>query len=171
MVRGETRTAKLQLQLVGDAFLTPGRVFRGHLSDESPQVFGYSRSANRPRFPAPQQTESFPVPADEPIGFDVHQGVTPREHAAQNHHQEPSGIIGPVWLQLPFLEQRELLSQEEVLGCQSAARPQNENEETDETARNGRQRREAVCQRSEDGAGHKRLALHVTRRYVTYTGG
>ena len=73
-----------------------------------------------------------------------------------------------MWLQLPLLEQRELLSQEEALGCQRTARPRNEYEEMGEIARNGRQRREAVCQRSEDGAGHKRLALHVTRRYVTW---
>ena len=106
------------------------------------------------------------MPADKRIGLDVHQGVTPREHAAQNHHKEPGGIIGPVWLDLALLEQRELFSQEEVLGCQCAARPQNENEETDKIARNERQRREAVCQRSEDGAGHKRVALHVTRCYV-----
>jgi hypothetical protein len=98
------------------------------------------------------------VPADERIGLDVHQGVTPREHATQNHHKEPSGIIGPVWLDLALLEKRELFSQEEVLGCQSAARPRNEYEEMDKIARNGRQRREAVYQRSEDGAGHKRLA-------------
>ena len=107
------------------------------------------------------------MPADERIGLDVHQGVTPREHAAQNHHKEPGGIIGPVWLDLPLLEQRELFSQKEILGCQSAARPRNENEEMDKIARNGQQHREAVCQRSEDGAGHKRLALHVTRRYGT----
>ena len=77
------------------------------------------------------------MPADERIGFDVHQGVTPREHAAQNHHQQPRGIIGPVWLPLPLLEQRELLSQEEVLGCQRTARPRNEYEEMGEIARNG----------------------------------
>jgi len=35
----------------------------------------------------------------------------------------------------------------------------------DEIARNGRQRRWGLCQRLEDGAGHKRLALHVRRRY------
>ena len=40
-----------------------------------------------------------------------------------------------MWLQLPLLEQRELFSQEEVLGCQSAARPRNEDEEMDEIAR------------------------------------
>ena len=72
-----------------------------------------------------------------------------------------------MWLQLPLLEQRELFSQEEVLGCQRAARPRNENEEMNEIAHNGRQRREAMCQRLEDGTGHKRLALHVTRRYGT----
>src|SRR5215467_1719235 len=37
----------------------------------------------------------------------------------------------------------------------------------DEIARDGGQRGEAVCQRLEDGAGHERPALHVTRRYVT----
>src|SRR5262245_38402044 len=38
---------ELQLQLVGDTFLTPGRILRGHLSDKSPQVLGYSRPARR----------------------------------------------------------------------------------------------------------------------------
>jgi hypothetical protein len=33
--------------------------------------------------------------------------------------------------------------------------------------RDGRQRGEAVCQRLEEGAGHERPALHVTRRYAT----
>ena len=90
------------------------------------------------------------MPTDERIWLDVHQGVTPREHAAQNYHNQPSGIIGPVWLYLPLVEQGELFSQEEVLGCQRAARPRNEYEETDEIARYGRQRREALYQRSKD---------------------
>ena len=107
------------------------------------------------------------MPADERIGLDIHQGVPPLEHAAQNHHNQSRGIIGPVWLQLPFLEQHELFSKEEVLSCQRTARPRNEYEEMGEIARNGRQRRKAVCQRSEDRAAHKRLALHVTWRYVT----
>jgi len=106
------------------------------------------------------------VPTDEGIGLDVHQGVTPREHVAQNHHDQPSGIIGQVWLHLALLEQRELFTQEEVLGCQRAARPRNEYEEMDEIARYGRHRREALCQRSKDVAGHEHPALHVTRLYV-----
>ena len=37
----------------------------------------------------------------------------------------------------------------------------------DDIARDEEQRGEAVCQQLEDGAGHERSALHVTRRYVT----
>jgi hypothetical protein len=62
--------------------------------------------------------------------------------------------------------QGELFTQEEVLGSQCAARPGNEYEEVDEIARYEPQRREALCQRSKDGAGHERPALHVTRRYA-----
>src|SRR5215813_7239712 len=156
---------QLQIQLVGDAFLSPSRILCGHFLNESAQVLGDARSANRSGFPAPEETESVAVPTDERVRLDV-QGVTPGEQAAQNYHNQPSGIIGAVWLHLPLLEQNELLTQEEVLGCQRAARPRNEYEEMDEIARYGRQRREALCQRSKDGAGHKRPALHVTRLYV-----
>ena len=76
--------------------------------------------------------------ADEGIGLDVHQGATPREHAAQSHHKQSSGVKGPVWLHLAFLKQRQLFAQEEVLGCQCAARARNEYEETDEIACDGR---------------------------------
>jgi hypothetical protein len=107
------------------------------------------------------------VPTDERVGLDVHQGVTPGEQAAQNYHNQPSGIIGTVWLELALLEQGELFTQEEVLGCQRAARPRNEYEEMDEIARYGRHRHEGLCQRLKDGAGHERPALHVTRLSMT----
>src|SRR5215469_13074616 len=97
--RGEPN-GQLQLQLVGDAFLSPGGILRSHLMNESPKVFGYSRSPDRPRFPAPEETESLAVPTDEGIGLNVHQGVTPREQATQNYHHQPSGIISAVWFHL-----------------------------------------------------------------------
>ena len=106
------------------------------------------------------------MPADEGIGLDVHQGITPREQAAEHHHSQPDGIIGPSRLHLPLLEEGKLLSQKEVLGCQCAVRPHTEREETGEIVRDGRQRREAECQGSENGAWHARLVLHVTRRYM-----
>jgi hypothetical protein len=63
-----------------------------------------SRSARRPGFPAPKEAESLAVPAEEGIGLGVHQGVTPPEKAPQNHHSQPSGIIGAVWLHLPGVQ-------------------------------------------------------------------
>src|SRR5215467_10520200 len=41
--------------------------------------------------------------------------VTPREHAPQNDHYQPRGIVGAVWLDLALLEQVELFAQEKVL--------------------------------------------------------
>ena len=73
------------------------------------------------------------MPAEEGIGLDIHQSVTPPEHAAQYHHNQSRGIMRPVWL----LKQGELFAQIEVLGCQCAARPRTEHEEADEIARNG----------------------------------
>ena len=39
--------SQLQVQLVGDPFLSPGGIFGGHPPDESAQILGDSRSANR----------------------------------------------------------------------------------------------------------------------------
>ena len=58
------------------------------------------------------------MPTEEGVGLDVHQGVAPREQAAKDYHNQPSGIIGAVWLHLPFLEQGKLFAQEEVLGSE-----------------------------------------------------
>jgi hypothetical protein len=109
--------------------------FSEAVSRMPPQILGDSRSANRPGFPAPEEPESLAVPVEEGIGLDVHQGGTPREHAAQNHHDQASGVMCPVRFHLALLKQRELFAQEEVLGSRCAARPKNEHEETDEFAR------------------------------------
>ena len=47
-VRGGDPNGELQVQLIGDAFLTPCRILRGHLPDQPPQVLGDSRPARRP---------------------------------------------------------------------------------------------------------------------------
>jgi len=77
------------------------------------------------------------VPAEERIGLDIHQGVTPPEQAAQNHHNQSRGIMGPVCFHLALLKQGELFAQIEVLGCPCAARPRTEHEEADEIVRDG----------------------------------
>ena len=55
------------------------------------------------------------MPKDERVGLGVHRGVTPPEQATQNDHNQPRGIVGPVWLQLALLEQNELFSQENLM--------------------------------------------------------
>ena len=35
----------------------------------------------------------------------------PREHAGENHYEQPNRIVGPVCLQLPLLKQGELFAQ------------------------------------------------------------
>jgi hypothetical protein len=87
------------------------------------QIHGDLRSAYRPGFPAPEETESFAVPAEEGIELDVHQGVAPQEHAPQNDHNQPRGMVGAVWLDLALLEQGELFAQEEFSAA-SARRDQ-----------------------------------------------
>jgi hypothetical protein len=86
------------------------RILCGHLSDESPQVPRQGRSANRPGFPAPEKPKSLAVPAQERFGLDVHQGTTPKENAAQDHHDQPSRIIGSASPHIPLLEQGELFA-------------------------------------------------------------
>ena len=117
--------------------------------------------------PAPEVKESHAVPAEEGIGLDLHQGAAPPEPACENSHDQPSGILGPVWFHLVLLKQRERLGQEEVLGCQCAARPGSEHEKTDEITRDEGQSVEAVCQQLEDGAGHERSALRDVTRLPT----
>src|SRR5215471_3840505 len=160
---------QLQIQLVGDAFLSPSRILCGHFLNESAQVLGDARSANRSGFPAPEETESLAVPTDEGIGLDVHQGVRPGEQATQNYHHQPSGIIGAVWLHFPLLKQGKLFAQEEVLGSECAARPGNEDQEVDEIARYGRQRRETLGQRSkiEPGMNAQLYTLRDVTRLPT----
>jgi hypothetical protein len=68
---------------------------------------------------------------------------------------QPRRIVRPVWLHLALLEQGELFAQEEVLGCECAARPKKQAKEMDEIAGDGVQRREVVGQLSENGAGHE----------------
>jgi hypothetical protein len=102
------------------------------------------------------------VPAEEGIGLNVHQGITPRKHAPQNDHNQPRGIVARCGFTLRSWNKASCLRKKRFSAA-SARRDR----ETSEIVGNEGQRGEAVCQQLEDGAGHKRSALHVTRRYTT----
>ena len=72
-------------------------------------------------FQRQKSQESLPVPADEGVGLDDHQRHPPIEQPSHGGHQPPGSIVGPVRLDLPLLEERQLLSQKQVFRRQRCA--------------------------------------------------
>jgi hypothetical protein len=111
----------------------------------SPQV-GFSpamsrmslrRSLGRRGLPANRdfhrQNRWNPLPV--PVRFDAPQRVTPREHAAQNHHNQSSGIVRLVWLRLPLFEQARAIfaaSRLPVGGLETSTRRRTRSRATDD---------------------------------------
>src|SRR5215472_12621335 len=58
------------------------------------------------------------IPCDASGGRYRAERSPPTEHAPQNDHNQPRGIVGTVWLPFTLLEQGGLFAQEEVLGSQ-----------------------------------------------------
>lgn len=77
------------------------------------------------------------------------------------------GIIGPSWFNLPFLKQRQLLPEEQIPGCQSAARPEPESDKTTQIEKHDHRSKGTVTQSGEHNqrSGHERSGSLVTRRY------
>jgi hypothetical protein len=81
----------------------------------------HTGSSRRFRLPAPEDPESFAVLADERFRLHDHQCIAPLEQSAQGSREPPRGIAGPARLDFQFLEERELLSKEQVLCRQGTA--------------------------------------------------
>jgi hypothetical protein len=113
-----------------------------------------------------KQPKSFSLPSDQRIRLHIHQRIAPLEHSAQGGHHPPGGIVGPSWLDLPFLEHRQLLTKEEVLGRQGTMGMNPERSESDQVDDDQRQRPEAMCKGAENRCvRHERSGLHVTEHY------
>jgi len=61
------------------------------------------------------------MPSNERVGLDDHQGFPPVEEFGQGDHGKASSRSGPPGFGLSFLEQGELLTQEQILSDQSRA--------------------------------------------------
>src|SRR5712691_10358222 len=68
---GRNPDPEFQLQLVGDALFSPGRILGARLADKLPKVVGQTRPPRWFRLPAPKEPESFAVPTDERIRLHV----------------------------------------------------------------------------------------------------
>ena len=66
------------------------------------------------------------MPSDEGVRLDDHKRTAPIEYPAQDHHQPPRGIVGPLWPDLPLLEKRQLFAEKEILSRQCDTGPTEE---------------------------------------------
>jgi hypothetical protein len=106
------------------------------------------------------------MPSDERIRFDVPQSIAPLEHSAQSRHHPPRGIGGPSWFNLPLLKQRQLLPEEQILGCKDAARPDPDREKAAEIEQHDHRSNKAMPQSGEQTKGASMNAQDRTlRRY------
>ena len=103
-----------------------------------------ARSARRLGLPTPEEAESLAVPTQEGVGFDVHQRVPPSEALTQGRHHPAGGLVGPPRPDLPLQEQRQLLSQEAVLGYQRRPRTCGEGNQSDQVNSNQKQGPQAM---------------------------
>jgi hypothetical protein len=107
--------------------------FLSELRQKDPELHDQVQRLLRAR----EDTVTIPAGANGVSQLNRNPGVTPPEHAAQNHHNQSRGIMGPVCFHLALLKQGELFAQIEVLGCQCAARPRSEHKEADEIVGDG----------------------------------
>ena len=104
-----------------DPLFAPGHIRGRHFGDQLCQLLGHWRPSFGSRFPPPEQPKPFPVPVDERVGLDDNQRVLPVEQPREPCHREPRGVVGTVRGALPLDEERELLSEEQILRSEGGA--------------------------------------------------
>jgi hypothetical protein len=75
--------AQLELELVGDPFLTPSWIIACDLGDQLLEILRQRRTTSLSRFPAPPRAERGPMPFEERVWFGDDQGVAPIEETAR----------------------------------------------------------------------------------------
>ena len=145
----------------------PGRIPGCHLSDQLTQVLSKAPSSRRPGFPSPKQTEALPVPADERVRFHIPQSIAPGEHSAESCHHPARGIISPFWFNLPFLKQRQLLPEEQILSGKRAPRADPRNDKTAEIEKHDHRSNETMSESGEQNLrrGHNAQDRTLRGRY------
>ena len=83
-----SRDSPLEQKLVGNTFLTPCWIVRRHFTDPLPDVGRHAWPAARPRFPSPEQMESFAAPTNQRVGLDDGECVLPVEQSGKIGEQK-----------------------------------------------------------------------------------
>jgi hypothetical protein len=114
--------SRFQLQLIGDAFLSPGGIVCRHLADQRLEVLGQARSA---RSSSTSNARRGAIPGGANAGacrLGRSRARCAKRTSDSGRHHPAGGIVGPPRPDLPLLEQGQLLSQEKVLGHQRRPR-------------------------------------------------
>src|SRR5262249_14324730 len=109
---------QLQEELGGNPFLAPRAVRDCHLRDQLSQLCGYTWPPSSLRFQAPEQMEALSMPANKRVRLDDRQELTPVHQPRHRDERARGGITRRARLYVPLDVQRQLLSQEQVLGSQ-----------------------------------------------------
>ena len=85
-------------------------------------IFQRGRLLDRYGFgsPAPEQAKAFPMPADESLGLDDGQRLSPGEPSGKYDESQLRGSLRPARLNLALQIQSQLLAKQEVRSGQSA---------------------------------------------------
>jgi len=113
--------SELQQPLVGDPFLTPGRVLRSHASNHTPKIGRNGRTAWS-GFEPPDQPPTGPMPANHSLRAHHSQAASPLTQPAPYGQAKSRCSIDPMRLPAPFFERRDLPAQDQVLRGDGLAR-------------------------------------------------
>jgi len=103
------------------------------------------------------------MPSDERVWLDNYERSTPIEQPAQDGHQPSGGIVRAMRFELALLEQRRLLSEEQIPGRQHATGSSEEEDKLTEGDKHWANGPEAVTKRASDDLSDATTLRHVKR--------
>ena len=109
--------AQLEQDLVGNTFLSPGRILSRHTTEKGLQV-RRNGWASGCRLAALEEPEPLAMPAEKGLRLHNGQGFAPVKPAREPHQGETGSIRSTAWFDVAFLRQRQLFTQEQVFGCE-----------------------------------------------------
>jgi hypothetical protein len=107
-------------ELRRDALFAPSPVNVRHFRDQSLEFGRDPRATAATGPPPPKQSERLPM-ADESVGLDDRQHVSPDDESRQPHECDARGVVRATRPDAAFQIARELFSKEEILGACSTA--------------------------------------------------
>src|SRR5579864_5483101 len=107
--------SKLERQLMGNPFLSPGGVLAIHLADQCAEVLRQRRPPTPAGFPPPEDPECRSMPFQECFRLYDDERPTLIEKPSQRDHRGPKDWGGSVWLCVAFSDECQQLRILQVL--------------------------------------------------------